>query len=555
MYRSALSVFILSSFIVFVLIQFVSSWFILQRIIVGLLAVILTILAGFVFPPVKRLIIRKGKWILVFFAILLVQLILLTTGGFLSPYLILIHLFFFGLSFLFSVGVALLFLGFSLSLITFHIILDPQMLVLLSENPGPTLLYGVSFLTIIPIAYVLAQRYRIKDAISKTLSNQIEVEESILANLDELVIVLDKKGRILSLNDAVEETLHKSRSELLRKALPTVLFLKDKSGNLLTKEQLSLRLASAEKTTGYSEELQLLTTDVKPLRKVVVKIKPITDVDGATNQFSVIIGSSNQQEIKVGEYMYLEEAQVKHEAMVEDLKRRLLEKNLVDLRDRLVIATRTEQDILSVRSIIDNEISERKTFVDVANLCRQTLKAEREFAQALRVSLDFALLHFGHEDIKPLLSGTYTLSPEQLTGPFFTVQTDVKLLNLLIQKLVDMGIMLASGEENNPLVLASVERSPAPYGAGRSKGNPIFVKITAPCRYLSDKEKNALFIQYYDTLDEKTNLRIGSGLEGYIAKTIAEILHIPLETSFLSNPSRIVFFLQVPKEQVQKSRI
>lgn len=54
-------------------------------------------------------------------------------------------------------------------------------------------IYSISFLSVIPLSQLLAHKYKIKDTILTMLTNQIEVEESILAELNELVFLIEQK--------------------------------------------------------------------------------------------------------------------------------------------------------------------------------------------------------------------------------------------------------------------------------------------------------------------------------------------------------------------------
>ncbi|MBI4084878.1 MAG: PAS domain-containing protein [Candidatus Levybacteria bacterium] len=510
------------------------------QIVVILLGIILVLVNGYYFTPVNSFFRREGKFYLLYLCTLFVQLLVFATGGLYSPFFVLIYLSVLAISFLAEFYFVLLFLASTATILLTNLLLNQEVILFFLEDPGTPIIYMVSFIGIVPLAYLLAYRYHLKDSIAEILKNQINVEETILATLDELVFVINRDTVILSVNDAVEHTLSRSRSELLHKPLFDVLFLKDKNGNLTTKNIFPFDKIIAQRSTEIIEDLTLLTTDIKSTQAVTVKVKPIADLDSAINQFSIILNITPKGQpggIIPAEHKELEEANAKHQAMIEDLKHRLLERGLQDLKGRLVLVAKTQEDILTARSIEDHGIYEQKTYVDIASLCRQTLVVEHEFAQALHVSLDFSLPHFGADDVKPLLSGRFVISPEHLTGPFFTVPCDIKLISLAIQKLIDIGIMLASGE-SNALVQTTVLRE---------EKQAILVTITANCPLLTTEEKDAIFIAYYGSLDEKTNLRFGSGLEGYLVKLILTKLQINVLTHYMPEQKRISFTLRLPK--------
>src|SRR5689334_17090070 len=55
----------------------------------------------------KKILTTNGKWLLLFVCTTVIQLLILSTGGLKSPFLILIHLLMVGLSFLFSFFIGL----------------------------------------------------------------------------------------------------------------------------------------------------------------------------------------------------------------------------------------------------------------------------------------------------------------------------------------------------------------------------------------------------------------------------------------------------------------
>jgi hypothetical protein len=120
-----------------------------------------------------------------------------------------------------------------------------------------------------------------------------------------------------------------------------------------------------------------------------------------------------------------------------------------------------------------------------------------------------------------------------LTGPFFTVPNDVKKTELLIKKLLDIGIYLSSTISDEPWVKVQV----ALVGKAIVK-----VTISARLPHLEESELSDLFVPGYDKLANKTNLLIGSGLEGFLARTISEQLENPIETKLINDPKTHITF-------------
>ena len=133
-----------------------------------------------------------------------------------------------------------------------------------------------------------------------------------------------------------------------------------------------------------------------------------------------------------------------------------------------------------------------------------------------------------------------------MTGPFFTVPNDVKKTELLIKKLLDIGIYLSSTISDKPWVKIQVALE------GKTA---VKVTINARLPKLKESELSDLFVPGYGNLANKTNLHTGSGLEGFLARTISEQLENPIETKFINDPkAHITFSFTLKKNPEEASK-
>lgn len=487
---------------------------------------------------VKVDVLRQGRWIFLFLANLLTQLIIIITGGLYSPFFVLYHLGGITISLLFTPSIALLFILTSLMNMLLSVYFMPHIMQELLQDPVTIVLYLLSFLSIAPIGYLLAQRYHLKDTLFSYMANKVQVEESILADLQELVFVIDTETKILSLNDAVERTLRRSRSELFHQPLFEVVFIKDTNGTLVDNKLVQLEEIMHKNEMKTYSDLLLLTTG-SPLRKVMMRITPIHRIEGNISQCSVIITAQQTSQTSEKTHKLLDEIQLQHEAYAEDMKKRLQAQGLTDLAARMVLLAKTEKDMITTRVLEDHGITEQKVMIDLARLVRETTDMEQEFADIAHVLLTFNLANFTKEDIAPLVTNVFSISPEQFTGPFFTTACDVKYVGLLIQKLIEVAVLLAASQKN-PIIGVSVERLE----------QDIQIKISGPCPALTPDEQEAIFIQQYGELRTKAQMYTGSGLEGYMAKSISTYLNIPLSVTISDMPSSTcTFTVRIPKQK------
>lgn len=334
-------------------------------------------------------------------------------------------------------------------------------------------------------------------------------EKSILGSLSELVLVTDKNLRILSANEAVERTLSLLFGEIVQHNLLDILSLVDKAGGKATPDSLAIRKALENKTTQVIRGFSLVTKAAKPT-EVTIQVHPVADLEGEISQIAFVIKSA-----KAGEahqlHSYLEQARIKHRALIENLT------NLPQLRRQIEIYSKIEDDLITALEVEDHQIVPVMAQEDVAALCHRVVGAKQNFAKSLGVALSFS---------KP--EGITTAIPISL----FFVPVDAKWLDLLLRKVLDMAILLAS-KERNPAVV---------FMLGHTE-DAVTITISASAPPLSQKDEASLFTQYYGEIGARTNLISGSGLEGFIAKTIATQLHIPLRVVIENN--RLTFSLRL----------
>src|SRR3989344_1534938 len=241
----------------------------------------------------------------------------------------------FACSFFFSFQIALVFLVCTVIVLGVNTLFSPVLLSSFVTDPVTPLAYFISFFSMLPLAYLLSERYHLKDKLANMLSSQIAVEETILESLHEIVIVTDTSYRILSVNEAAERALHRSRVELINVPLFSVLYVKDKNGNLLKGDALSIAAISEKAKKGMAltiQDLLLLTTGEGP-NKVSLQVKPIADIEGKVSQISFIISDAIQRVEDI--HKDLELATTKHQAMIENLKQLLRRENLFELNAKL----------------------------------------------------------------------------------------------------------------------------------------------------------------------------------------------------------------------------
>jgi hypothetical protein len=274
-----------------------------------------------------------------------------------------------------------------------------------------------------------------------------------------------------------------------------------------------------------------------------MQIQPVKDLDSTINQISFIL-RDKEQNLKTNEVTnrILEKARAKLEASNEGLKKKLLEKRNTNLARDVFLLESLEADIYNAHQILEHP-SRTDTYINIAELCKQMVQLEQNFAKTFPVQLDFTIANFGMKDISPLVTKNFPVKPDEMTGPFFTVFSDVKKMEFLLKKLLDISVFLAS-QEKHPYVTMTVERG---------QTDTVVVNVKTNCTLCKKKDVPKLFHPYYDELFEITGLRIGSGLEGFLARKIGTILGVKLEAMYESTAAQNITFACTIKRKSAKN--
>lgn len=474
---------------------------------------------------------RAGKLFFILWGTIIVQLLVLATGGFQSPFLVLIHLFMLGLSFTFTFSISLLFLLFSLIVIFVDLSSTQVLWTLIYNDPELILLQLVSLIVIVPLAYLTSKQYHMKDTLAKILQIKMRTTEKIFESIPEIILITDEQFRIISTNDAATRTLQSSRSELIGKPLFDVLFIKDKDSRLVSAKNLFPQGSKALPSLNPDDRFTLVTSPVSE-RNVKLQIHAVNQAGEMLSQISFIISFVNASENIFS--ITLDQARARYEALIQSIKIQLQTEGL---KKEMFLLEKIENDTYMVETLKTNKQTTISR-IDLAKLCKQIVLLNQDFAKSLHVQTQATLPNFGKEDIAPLTVKNYPVEPEQLTGPFFTIECDPQKIELLIKKLFDIGILLASSEVTPQVVLSTKRVQDA-----------LLITLSATSPTITSQDQLDILKPYYSSQLQKTNLSLGSGLEGYLIKRITEMLNLPLTISYEKENSQIIFSVQLPKRQ------
>lgn len=438
-----------------------------------------------------------------------VQLLIIQSGGFKSPFLILLHLYTIGASFLLQMGSAISFLMLSILVLAASIFINPALMASFHQDPGAIALYLVSFFVIIPLSQFVMNTYHIKDALSKLLKENIELEQkrekTILSSLNELVIITDVNLRVLSINDAVEKDLFLPET-ITGNNLLNVLHLKDQSGSIATPESLSISNMMENRITYIIEGFYLETKLTKQL-KVTIQIRPVTGPTGEITQITFVVTDARVAGLQT--HANLEKTKQHIQIIFESLSKSIVSGELPAIKARVYLLKKAYEDLLLAQELEDHSFRKIMSLQNLAALLTNVAAKKREFTASLGINLEFQILAYSN----------------------LTVLTDPRWLTLFFEELIDIASFLVAGKPDPNISLFL-----------QTQNKKVEVYLSATPVKISLIEIQELFKQDYGKLASRPNLAFGSGLEGFIIKSISGELSLPLSTKVSEN--RIEFKLE-----------
>ena len=236
---------------------------------------------------------------------LFVYLLVFSTGGLSSPFLVLTHLFAIAMAFLITPSVSVSYVAITVGLVIFNVRTDPSAQALISDSPFAVGLYILAYLAVLPFSNYIAKIYQEQgqwaQKLSQMLTTSKKQEANLLRNITDAALVISPSFIISFSNDAASEKLGYSRRELLGKKVENIFKFKDNLGKNLSFDKLPF--ASALKTKGESSlgEIQIAKKD-GGFWRANLKISPVIDHEGAVIGLLLIAKDFSQKDLTLGSY-------------------------------------------------------------------------------------------------------------------------------------------------------------------------------------------------------------------------------------------------------------
>lgn len=504
-----------------------------QQLIASLVILIIILSNRFLNPKYSSFEYRILKNILLFLSSFLILLIVISSGDLYSPFIILIHIFVIFTSFLLNSIVAFTFLGLFLLISAFDIYWNPIISNLFRQDPGSAALYLISFVVIMPVAQLMTSQYRLKDRLFAILSSKVKLSESILANLNELVVVVDKDLAIISANKALEEATQLSNHQIIGKNLFSILDIRDLQGNLATREAFLIDYVLTDKGTRIFNDFLLYPKNKSFPIPINITVKSFIEPTDKNILISIIIreghSMSKNNLSKISDLV-----QSKFTSLINQLRKDIHSPNIA--KAEVELALKIEEELVLMKEIEYKPFKINLGLVDIANLCQEVVSQKQKLAQSLGVKLTFTLPPDEISELS-LLNLRQSQLPQEIVNSAvssFSEVTDSYWFKQMILRLIDISILLSLSTPNHATDLMAYRVT-----------NRIVILIKSSYQISQGFDQAEIFKEGYGKL-ANSNLKLGSGIEGVIASIIAKYLNTQIELSKEDN--FLVFKLQLTRQ-------
>lgn len=469
----------------------------------------------------------------------LAQVLVISSGGLYSPLLIVVHIYALGAIFLLNNKSPIFFLLTSLGVLAAQLKYDPILTQTFTDDPWTAVIYGLSFLIIIPLSLYLSHNYFIKDTFAKILKNYIKMQEqkesSILTSLNDLVIVTDPALGIMSINVAVEKYLQIDKNDILGKQFFDIFKFKDMSGNPGTTDTLSVNAALADKASRFVEGFMLETeANIKP-RGVLIQVRPLADAQGNVTQI-VFVLSEPAAKREEHSHTSIKEALKRKNELLATFSHIEPRTPFSSIKTKIGLLSHIEEDILLAQELEDHNIEEKPKLVDVVVLTNQILEQTRPLADFLAVSSSVTFedpenIEESYLRLKQSQTSDLDMSPSLYSTPI-----EQQYVGIVIAKLVEMGLLTASATSFRQVEInLSMDVNKQNFSSSKN----IYLQLLMPNPGLLEQELADFFVLNNPVVGQKTHLAFGSGLEGFIFKKLCTLLNMPFKIELAQNKAKI----------------
>lgn len=475
---------------------------------------ILLILIRFLFKDPTRSIRNISVQSMVMAAVtFLVQALVLATGGFYSQFIVTIHLVTLGVGFFEGMTSSTAFLSGTVIALILHLRFDDTIVYIFQDDPWTVVLYILSFIAMLPVIYQLIDQYQLKNKIVGFLSNQIQVntkrESSILHGLQEMVVVLNPKLQILSVNQPVRTLLNKENKDMLFRSVFEVLPIQDMRGDVLNEESLGIERIKRDKAARIMTGFVLKPLDSKHQAKVDMQVRPVVNPAGEIEQIVLVINESTGTATNPKQHPYSDEFSLLHSDRFENAITLMHKRGLPELDRELRLLKRSSDDLMLLYILEDQTIQEQATVHNMVTVGKNVIEILKPLAQTFGVEVTFAEEKLQRSAKDPILPKQLMVQSRDTPSDEYNAAIDERWMGEILERLLRLAILLSASDMKGQVRV-------------RITADEANVHMILETTFKGRIEDEELYQMNYPSLKSHTMLQYGSGAEGLIIQLISE---------------------------------
>jgi len=373
------------------------------------------------------------RWLFLFVSSLFVNLIGILVEGDLAIIVPLLLIYGFGL-FIFSSKSS-----FGVYTVLSFIILGVQFFWFGNEFITYTSLWGylALFFSVMLFLFLYEHDFNARNKAFHLLSDQLDIYQKrsgIQAGGDELVIRTNKDLEILSVSQIAQKKLFSYQSSVIGKKIFTVLYIKDEQSVLIGNNNKLMSDIVEKQEQLTLEKLTLILPNTAKQYSSTLSIHPILNIEGHIEQieFSLNVPDLNTH---LDSQSLFESQKMSFISFFTILEEKL---SLGSVSESVFIAQLMKRGYLHM-SLIEELGSGRKanlSLVDSAQLIKAVVFNEKKFADIFKSKVLLNVVNQQDKKEEGLFPQTVSSEMRELTGPYYTIQTDAQLLDNLYKVII-----------------------------------------------------------------------------------------------------------------------
>lgn len=248
---------------------------------------------------------------------------------------------------------------------------------------------------------------------------------------DEYAIRTNSNLEIISFSQSAQKTLFSYQTNVVGKKLFTVLYIKDEQGVLIGNNNQLMRDLVDKQEQITMEKMTLLLPNTAKQYSCVLAVHPIITMDGVVEQIEFGLKVPELKIVSVMKTSPLESQRMAFASMLVMLRAQLEVGNVADGLFVSELAGRAYQSLILAEDL-NGEIVPNISVTDSAQALRTIVVQEKKMAHYFKsdFSLDIVKQHNKAEE--PLFPETVSPEVRELTGPYYSIQTDNHFFDRLI---------------------------------------------------------------------------------------------------------------------------